>query len=162
MNHQDYKDKLKIEEFSLHVPLGKENFAAWVGASIFGATDAISTRSFTREQYSKEKSVPDWANLRFNTVYNEERQGWQIFNFILFLTIHVLSPLRNTSLLKKKIKCFARFLCSSFVQKSGRVPFSSRSLKIWTAVQFTVQIANVASLKMWLWGHFNHSNENFQ
>ena len=75
MNHQDYKDKLKIEEFSLHVPLGKENFAAWVGASIFGATDAISTRSFTREQYSKEKSVPDWANLRFNTVYNEERQG---------------------------------------------------------------------------------------
>ena len=75
MAQDHYKHKLKIEEFKLHVPLGKENFASWVGASIFGATDAISTRSFTREQYSKEKSVPDWANLRFNTIYNEERQG---------------------------------------------------------------------------------------
>ncbi len=70
-----YNDKLKIEEFKLHIPLGKANFSCWTGASIFGATDAISTRSFTRDAYNKEKAVPDWSNLRFNNVYNDERQG---------------------------------------------------------------------------------------
>jgi hypothetical protein len=70
-----YSEKLKISQFKLHVPLGQANYASWAGASIFGATDAISTRSFTREQYSKEKAVPDWSNLRFNNVYNDERQG---------------------------------------------------------------------------------------
>ena len=64
MKQQYYRDKLKLTQFKLHTPLGKENYASWVGASIFGATDAISTRSFTREQYSKEKAVPDWSDLR--------------------------------------------------------------------------------------------------
>ena len=75
MKEEKYNEKLKVEEFRLHIPLGKENYACWVGASVFGATDAISTRSFTREQYTKEKAVPDWSNLKFNLVYNEERQG---------------------------------------------------------------------------------------
>ena len=75
MEEQNYKERLKITDFKLHVPLGQANYASWVGASIFGATDAISTRSFTREQFNKEKAVPDWSNLRFNSVYNEERQG---------------------------------------------------------------------------------------
>jgi len=75
MSEDHYSEKLKISQFKLHVPLGQANYASWAGASIFGATDAISTRSFTREQYSKEKAVPDWSNLRFNNVYNDERQG---------------------------------------------------------------------------------------
>ena len=75
MKETKYSDKLKVEEFKLHVPLGQGNYASWVGASVFGATDAISTRSFTREQYNKEKAVPDWSNLKFNSVYNEDRQG---------------------------------------------------------------------------------------
>jgi actin-related protein 10 len=71
-----YKDRLKIEELKLHIPLGRPNYACWAGASIFGATDAISTRSFTREVFLKEKAIPDWSNLRFNTAYNDEqRQG---------------------------------------------------------------------------------------
>ena len=64
MKQKYYQDKLKLTDFKLHIPLGKENYAAWVGASIFGATDAISTRSFTREQYSKDRAVPDWSDLR--------------------------------------------------------------------------------------------------
>lgn len=72
---EHFKEKLKIKDFKLHIPLGQANYAAWAGASIFGATDAISTRSFTREQYCKEKAVPDWSNLRYNTIYNEERHG---------------------------------------------------------------------------------------
>lgn len=75
---EGYKDKLLIDDFRLHVPLAKANYACWAGASIFGATDAISTRSFTRETYLKDnKAIPDWANLRYNTVYNNDsdRQG---------------------------------------------------------------------------------------
>ena len=75
MKEEKYSEKLKVEEFRFHIPLGQENYACWVGASVFGATDAISTRSFTREQYNKEKAVPDWSNLKFNSVYNEDRQG---------------------------------------------------------------------------------------
>ena len=45
------------------------------GGAIFGATDVVVTRSLTREQYLKDPQVPDWANLRFNSVYMEERQG---------------------------------------------------------------------------------------
>ena len=33
------------------------------------------TRSLTREQYLKDPAVPDWSNLRFNTVFNQDRQG---------------------------------------------------------------------------------------
>ena len=73
--------------------MGQANYASWAGASIFGATDAISTRSFTREQYSKEKAVPDWSNLRFNNVYNDERQGWYMFFKILKIK-HLISSKR--------------------------------------------------------------------
>ena len=75
MKEQRYSDKLKMTDFKMHIPLGQANHACWVGASIFGATDAVSTRSFSREQYNKEKAVPDWSNLRFNIVYNDDRQG---------------------------------------------------------------------------------------
>jgi hypothetical protein len=69
----NFKALLQTPLVSFTLP--QANYASWAGASIFGATDAISTRSFTREQYSKEKAVPDWSNLRFNNVYNDERQG---------------------------------------------------------------------------------------
>ena len=80
MKEEYYSERLKIMDFKLHIPLGQANFAAWTGASIFGATDAITTRSFTREQFTKDKCVPDWSNLRYNSVYNnsdssEQRQG---------------------------------------------------------------------------------------
>ena len=75
MRESHYSDKLKMTEFKIHQTLGQANYACWAGASIFGATDAVSTRSFTREQYNKEKAVPDWSNLRFNIIYNEDRQG---------------------------------------------------------------------------------------
>ena len=45
------------------------------GGAIFGATDVVVTRSLSREQYLKDPTVPDWANLRFNSVYLEDRQG---------------------------------------------------------------------------------------
>jgi len=66
---------LKLDSFKVHSPPGKPNFTTWLGGAIFGATDVVVTRSLTREQYLKDPAVPDWSNLRFNSVYNEGRQG---------------------------------------------------------------------------------------
>jgi len=77
LQQSPYKDRLLIkpEDLKLHAGPSKANFACWTGASLFGATDAISSRSFTRESYFKEKSIPDWSNLRYNSVYNDDKQG---------------------------------------------------------------------------------------
>ena len=75
LTKEPYCSRLYIDEFKLHQAPGKANFSCWSGASIFGATDAIGTRSFTREQYFKDKSVPDWSNLRYNSLYYNERHG---------------------------------------------------------------------------------------
>merc|ERR1712142_1012796 len=76
-NQDPYKEKLLLPEegLKLHVTPAKANFACWAGASLFGATDAIASRSFTREAYFKDKCIPDWSNLRYNTVYNDVRYG---------------------------------------------------------------------------------------
>lgn len=58
--------KLAIKTFKFHSPPAKENYVAWLGGSIFGGTDMISTRSLTKETYLKEKQVPDWASLAYN------------------------------------------------------------------------------------------------
>ena len=26
----------------------------------------------------QEKSIPDWSNLRYNSVYNDDKQGWTL------------------------------------------------------------------------------------
>jgi len=75
LSKEPYASRLHVDEFKLHPAPGKANFSSWAGASIFGATDAIGTRSFTRENYLKDKSVPDWSNLRYNSLYNSERHG---------------------------------------------------------------------------------------
>jgi hypothetical protein len=70
-----YNERLLIDDFRIHVPISKPIYSAWAGASLFGATDAIGTRSFSRESYLKENAMPDWSNLRFNSIYCDERQG---------------------------------------------------------------------------------------
>ena len=76
----EYKDKLPASlEFKLHKPPTKENFTCWAGASLFGATDAIGTRSYARETYMKENAVPDWSDFRFNSLMEDsdgvDKQG---------------------------------------------------------------------------------------
>jgi len=68
-------DQLNINHFKIYKPPGQPNYTSWLGGAIFGATDVVVTRSLTREQYLKDPAVPDWSNLRFNTVYNQQRQG---------------------------------------------------------------------------------------
>jgi len=68
-------ENMKIPSFKVFKPPAQANYTSWLGGAIFGATDVVVTRSLTREQYLKDPQVPDWANLRFNSVYMEERQG---------------------------------------------------------------------------------------
>jgi len=69
-----YED-IMIKDFKIFVPPTKPNLTTWLGGAIFGATDVVVTRSLTREQYLKDPCVPDWSNLRFNSVYTDDRQG---------------------------------------------------------------------------------------
>jgi len=66
---------IKVSNFKMFKPPAQANYTSWLGGAIFGATDVVQTRSVTREQYLKDPAVPDWANLRFNSVYLEGRQG---------------------------------------------------------------------------------------
>lgn len=61
-----YKDKLFIDCVKFHSLPAKENFAAWLGGSIYGGTDFLNTKSLTRDVYAKLGRVPDWSNLDDN------------------------------------------------------------------------------------------------
>ncbi|XP_037933205.1 actin-related protein 10 [Teleopsis dalmanni] len=62
-----YTDKLygKIQ-FKFHKTIGCQNFCAWLGGSLCGATDLIQTRSLTKEAFFKTNRVPDWICLADN------------------------------------------------------------------------------------------------
>ena len=87
-----YNQKLLIDEFRLHRQISSPIYSAWLGASLFGATDAIVTRSFARESFLKENAIPDWSNLRFNSVYCDDRQGWRLWQQQLFVRQLDLKP----------------------------------------------------------------------
>ncbi|XP_060531713.1 actin-related protein 10 [Cylas formicarius] len=55
---------LNIKEFYFHTPPCKENCTAWLGGALYGATEFLSLKAFTKEAYLKEKHLPDWVNLR--------------------------------------------------------------------------------------------------
>ena len=75
LKREPYLNRLHIDELKCH-SVTKANISCWAGASIFGGTDAIATRSFTRENFFKDrKSIPDWSNLKYNSVFNSERHG---------------------------------------------------------------------------------------
>ncbi|RWS05431.1 actin-related protein 10-like protein, partial [Dinothrombium tinctorium] len=64
VNHPRYKEKIFFKSFLFHNPPCKENYVSWLGASIFGSTDAINTRCISREQYLKTngKVLVDWCD----------------------------------------------------------------------------------------------------
>lgn len=64
--HPKYSSRIALKSIKVHRPPGKANYLAWLGAAILGATEAISTRSFTRDLYLQSKRVPDWNNLADN------------------------------------------------------------------------------------------------
>lgn len=68
MNCEPYKNKIYSKEFRFHQLPCKENYVCWLGASIFGWTDAMNLRAITRDQYLKTggnviKDWSDWTGL---------------------------------------------------------------------------------------------------
>lgn len=61
-----YKDKIFVNTVKFHTVPAKNNFAAWLGGSIYGGTDLIVSRSLTKEAFAKCPRVPDWPHLEDN------------------------------------------------------------------------------------------------
>ncbi|XP_055597009.1 actin-related protein 10 [Uranotaenia lowii] len=57
-----YNEKLFVKTFKFHKSPAKANFVAWMGGSIYGATDLVLSKSITREAYSKNQQLPDFTN----------------------------------------------------------------------------------------------------
>lgn len=57
-----YKERLYTNEVKFHSAPSKPNFTAWLGGSIYSATDLI-TNSITRENYLKSPQIPDWISF---------------------------------------------------------------------------------------------------
>ncbi|EFX72709.1 hypothetical protein DAPPUDRAFT_308104 [Daphnia pulex] len=73
--HPKYLSRIALKALKVHRPPAKSNYAAWLGGAILGATEAIATRSYTREVYLQTNHVPDWNNLADNTKEIDSRAG---------------------------------------------------------------------------------------
>ena len=95
--HPKYSSQIALKTLKVHRPPGKANYIAWLGgillkyvkiasvimyinlnidlAAILGATEAIVTRSYTRDTYLQTKRVPDWNNLADNVKETESTRA---------------------------------------------------------------------------------------
>lgn len=72
LQSDQYRDKLFLKTFKFHSPPAKANFTAWLGGSIYGATDLVLSKSIAREAYSKNQQLPDFTN------YDETRSHGRV------------------------------------------------------------------------------------
>ncbi|KAI2805816.1 Actin- protein 10 [Blomia tropicalis] len=62
-NSKRYKQLSFANDFKFHKLPCKENYACWLGASIFATNDLLSMRSLTCEQYLRNnETIKDWSN----------------------------------------------------------------------------------------------------
>nr|XP_022903365.1 actin-related protein 10 [Onthophagus taurus] len=64
LKNERYSKFKKIKRFLFHTPPAKDNYTAWLGGAIYGATDIVQLKAVTKEQYFEENRFPDWANLK--------------------------------------------------------------------------------------------------
>ncbi|XP_052860241.1 actin-related protein 10 [Anopheles cruzii] len=57
-----YKDRLALQTFKFHQAPAEPNFTAWLGGSIYGATDLVLSKSITRDAYARNQTIPDFTN----------------------------------------------------------------------------------------------------
>lgn len=50
-------------ELKFHSGPAKANFTAWLGGSMYGATELAQTRAITRDAYAKTGRLPDWVQV---------------------------------------------------------------------------------------------------
>lgn len=65
LNDPKYSSQLPLKEIKFHSPPAKENFVAWLGAAAFGATEAVPSRSITKDQYRQKRYIPDWSDRKW-------------------------------------------------------------------------------------------------
>lgn len=61
-----YKERIYIDDVKFHNAPAKPNFTAWLGGSIYSATEIISN-SITRENFLKHPKIPDWIFYEGNS-----------------------------------------------------------------------------------------------
>ncbi|KAK9872112.1 hypothetical protein WA026_016156 [Henosepilachna vigintioctopunctata] len=66
MKEERYR-KLNIKCFKFHASPSKENYTAWLGGAIYGATDWLNTKALTKDEYFEDNRLPDWSDLKYNT-----------------------------------------------------------------------------------------------
>jgi actin-related protein 10 len=58
-----YESRLHFDTFKFHELPCKENYASWLGASIFASNEVITTRSITIDQYLRNNmTISDWCD----------------------------------------------------------------------------------------------------
>ncbi|KAH7940984.1 hypothetical protein HPB49_008656 [Dermacentor silvarum] len=58
-----YSRKMNMNTFKFHSPPSKENYTAWLGASIYGSTDAVNVHCITKDQFiTNNRHIPDWSD----------------------------------------------------------------------------------------------------
>uniref|UniRef100_A0A131YJA2 Actin-related protein 10 n=1 Tax=Rhipicephalus appendiculatus TaxID=34631 RepID=A0A131YJA2_RHIAP len=58
-----YSRRMNMNTFKFHSPPSKENYTAWLGASIYGSTDAVNTHRITKDQFiTNNRHIPDWSD----------------------------------------------------------------------------------------------------
>lgn len=63
---QRYKPVNFSNEFQFHQLPCKENYASWLGASIWATSDLLTMRSITAEQFARNnETISDWSNFNF-------------------------------------------------------------------------------------------------
>lgn len=61
-----YKPLNFSNEFKFHQLPCKENYASWLGASIWATSDLLAMRSITAEQFARNnETISDWSNFNF-------------------------------------------------------------------------------------------------
>lgn len=95
--HPKYSSRIALKTLKVHRPPAKSNYVAWLGGmltisfhnisrfekpyyftftgAVLGATEAIATRSYTRDIYMQTKRVPDWNSLADNVKEVDTRAG---------------------------------------------------------------------------------------
>jgi len=58
-----YSEKFTIRKLMYHVPPSKENYTAWLGASIFGSLDILDSKSILSLKYKEIEKLPDWFQI---------------------------------------------------------------------------------------------------
>jgi actin-related protein 10 len=61
---EPYKSSVHFSTFKVHQTPCRENYVSWLGASIFGSTDAITLRAISRDQFmgTNGSIIADWSD----------------------------------------------------------------------------------------------------